>query len=880
MGEFYEIDSTRVSLREYWWGTKSPLILVAVFLKLFRIRIPGSSDDPNTDSTLPFVVEALPPDVAAGFAPAADELAAAGFSDPVFHVIQDAGTRTAVYWATYRHESGQHFARIHQRIWQQSSKPNRGTFVMFFTEFSDGTFFVSSSGKPDMSAPETVSMNRMYRAKTPALWQKHLALVEKFGRQKLPVRTESREDLAAATERHHVLVRDFHLGRGVFRRRTAEEQAKADSFAASVAAAQAGGLEHPEIMAELDKLQERKPGWGGAVWVLAGSAVLFLAAGVARDNWKFTLWLIPALLFHEAGHWIAMRVFKYRNLRMFFIPLFGAAVTGQNWNVPGWKKALVSLAGPLPGIALGIALGMVGMILHKPFLNEAAFILIILNGFNLLPILPLDGGHVLQSVLFCRNRWLDVGFRVLAILGMLGLAAMGLGRMLIYIVIPMVIYLPVAMKLGRVTDSLRKASLPEPSPEEDRIPTATAQSIITELKNVLPKTTSNKILAQYTVNVFETLNAKPPGALGTLGLLAAHGAGIFFTVVFGSLLLVAKQGGFGDFLRAATRQPQHVYECGTAQTWPSGAAARGPQTFIVASLPNRTKALAKFQLLTNQLPADAGLTSLGDSLILALPAGDDAARERWFDEFQTLSTNSFVAVSNQPVNLTLTCLAPTAEAATNLTRKLRDYLQVTAGMHLTAPWSPAAQTADFARQEEHRRAWRRIETERMRVWTNSALKAFGPRIAAASKRGAAAESRRLYEEKAKFAEELQKEHLAELRGEEPYASHPWLIDLHERLEHLNYTNRTERAALMREIAGKLGEVPYQDSKPAPGAADYGAAFGTASHHGLMVEISWIGFFNPAVGAPALLQWLCDQQCLTFRYDFEGSFLGGLEEDEE
>ena len=56
-----------------------------------------------------------------------------------------------------------------------------------------------------------------------------------------------------------------------------------------------------------------------------------------------------------------MRIFHYRNLRMFFIPLFGAAVTGRNWNVPGWKKALVSLAGPLPGIALGIFLGVAGI---------------------------------------------------------------------------------------------------------------------------------------------------------------------------------------------------------------------------------------------------------------------------------------------------------------------------------------------------------------------------------------------------------------------------------------------------------------------------------------------------------------------------------------
>ena len=39
-----------------------------------------------------------------------------------------------------------------------------------------------------------------------------------------------------------------------------------------------------------------------------------------------------------------MRAFKYRNVQMFFIPFFGAAVTGRNFSVAGYKKAIVSLA--------------------------------------------------------------------------------------------------------------------------------------------------------------------------------------------------------------------------------------------------------------------------------------------------------------------------------------------------------------------------------------------------------------------------------------------------------------------------------------------------------------------------------------------------------
>src|SRR6476659_6641826 len=84
---------------------------------------------------------------------------------------------------------------------------------------------------------------------------------------------------------------------------------------------------HGDVLAELEKLQTQKPGWGGAIWILIVSLVVFVVAGAARWDWKFMLILVPVILFHETGHWLAMRLFHYRNLRMFFIPLFGAAVT-------------------------------------------------------------------------------------------------------------------------------------------------------------------------------------------------------------------------------------------------------------------------------------------------------------------------------------------------------------------------------------------------------------------------------------------------------------------------------------------------------------------------------------------------------------------------
>src|SRR5262245_43120083 len=113
-----------------------------------------------------------------------------------------------------------------------------------------------------------------------------------------------------------------------------------------------------------------------------------------------------------------MRVFGYRNLRMFFIPLFGAAVSGQNFNVAGWKKALVSLEGPAPGLVMGLALSFVALFSDYPWLEKFAVLTVILNAFNLLPFVPLDGGWFLNASLFCRRAWLETGFKVAAVIAL------------------------------------------------------------------------------------------------------------------------------------------------------------------------------------------------------------------------------------------------------------------------------------------------------------------------------------------------------------------------------------------------------------------------------------------------------------------------------
>jgi len=166
-----------------------------------------------------------------------------------------------------------------------------------------------------------------------------------------------------------------------------------------------------------------RPKWKWTV----GTLIAFAIAQGFWLGWSAVPVFLAVLVFHEAGHLVAMRIFGYRDVNVFFVPFLGALATadGKPWGIAPWKRALVSIAGPLPGIFLAVALWACVFAFHLPgwILWKGVLVLALLNLFNLLPLGDLDGGQFLQSVLFSRFPRAELVFRLA---GTVGLAALGL----------------------------------------------------------------------------------------------------------------------------------------------------------------------------------------------------------------------------------------------------------------------------------------------------------------------------------------------------------------------------------------------------------------------------------------------------------------------
>ncbi|WP_257346312.1 M50 family metallopeptidase [Pseudalkalibacillus decolorationis] len=133
--------------------------------------------------------------------------------------------------------------------------------------------------------------------------------------------------------------------------------------------------------------------------VIKINPLLWLVGGLAivTGHFRELIILFSIVFIHELGHAFTAALFKWRLVKIELLPFGGVAEMDEYGNRPYHEELLVILAGPLQHVwmlaaaSIGLNYGMGDPYLLQMIISINWMILL----FNLLPILPLDGGRLL-----------------------------------------------------------------------------------------------------------------------------------------------------------------------------------------------------------------------------------------------------------------------------------------------------------------------------------------------------------------------------------------------------------------------------------------------------------------------------------------------------
>lgn len=166
------------------------------------------------------------------------------------------------------------------------------------------------------------------------------------------------------------------------------------------------GGESQALMAQLEEMGKPRGKSNKKLWFIISMVAFVVLFGFLGLSLADIVILVVVLLVHELGHYLAMRYYGYTDTSIFFLP-FGAAAVGKKEHRKAYEEYMVFLAGPLPGIVIGIVILIWSLWQRHSISGEShlimyAMISLVINYINLLPIYPLDGGRILQLLLLHR----------------------------------------------------------------------------------------------------------------------------------------------------------------------------------------------------------------------------------------------------------------------------------------------------------------------------------------------------------------------------------------------------------------------------------------------------------------------------------------------
>ena len=344
-----------------------------------------------------------------------------GFDGPVWLQFDNKPKETELFdrMAVYRHKDSGTLCWLAPVF--KATTPNR-LLTFWTTRLLDGRlltsqafdFYFESIATPQYPA-QTIDGSDL-----PLQFQQHLCYVQGFGLEFDPASLESRAIAEQSSTEHNrqvehlietgLLYRKNNRVRGGLRYalRTLWLSLRQPTKAKHESLAHTPVSRLDTIGDTADKSREIAPDAKTQFSLFSATLLLSCILGGLIFSLEFAIIIVAIVVFHEYGHYLAMRLFGYKNVHMLALPLVGGVTIGFEENPCAARKAWMALMGPLPGIILGWLLFWLyhSCDLQNSTLEMTIYLLLFINYLNVLPVLPLDGGHVVQSLI--PGRWYNL----------------------------------------------------------------------------------------------------------------------------------------------------------------------------------------------------------------------------------------------------------------------------------------------------------------------------------------------------------------------------------------------------------------------------------------------------------------------------------------
>ncbi|MDT7802186.1 MAG: hypothetical protein QOI78_5619 [Actinomycetota bacterium] len=129
-------------------------------------------------------------------------------------------------------------------------------------------------------------------------------------------------------------------------------------------------------------------------FTVIGTMFISIAAYTTLWGWRYAVGFVLLIFVHEMGHVVALRRRGIKAGAPVFLPFLGAFVSMKEMPQSVYVEAETALAGPVIGTLGAFGVLAVSHYNGSGLLRDLAFTGFLLNLFNLLPALPLDGGRV------------------------------------------------------------------------------------------------------------------------------------------------------------------------------------------------------------------------------------------------------------------------------------------------------------------------------------------------------------------------------------------------------------------------------------------------------------------------------------------------------